>query len=147
MGFDEPEIAVGASGDLSEDVRGVGVLEFIGALDSLSNEFTVKGDGMGEFRVVLRSAGNFLWILRLARMGSCGADGPLGGSTELDNPLGDDIDMFSSVGVDLVEKFVQGDEVRPLHIPMRLLGLHHEVDRVGQALLEQLTDLEPGFLR
>ena len=102
---------------------------------------------MGKFRDVLGTAGNFLWILRQARLGRCCADGSLGASTELNDPLGDDIDMLSSVGVDLVEEFVQGDEVRPLHIPMRLLGLHHEVDRVGQPLLEELADLEPGFFR
>ena len=44
-----------------------------------------------------------------------------------------------------VEQFVQGDEVRPFHVPVRLLGLELQIDRVRQAGVQDLDDLGAGL--
>src|SRR5256885_10563325 len=41
-----------------------------------------------------------------------------------------------------VEQFVQRDEVGPFHVPVRLLRLELEVDRVGQSLVQQVDRSE-----
>ena len=40
----------------------------------------------------------------------------------------------------LVEQFVQGDEVRALHVPVRLLGLQLEIDRIRKPPVQQHTE-------
>jgi hypothetical protein len=60
----------------------------------------------------------------------------LGNPAKLDDALSDDIDITAHVDEDFVEQLMQGDKVWPLHIPVRLFGLHHEVDGVCQALLK-----------
>jgi len=47
---------------------------------------------------------------------------------------------------DIVKKFMQLNEVRPLHVPMGLFGLRFEVDGVGQTSVEQIDESERDFL-
>src|SRR5262245_51979705 len=46
--------------------------------------------------------------------------------------------------MDVVEQLVQGDELRPFDVPVCLLALTLEIQRVGETLVEQLDDLLPG---
>ena len=71
---------------------------------------------------------------------------PLGHAAELHRPLGDLVHVFLHLLVDLVEQLVQGDEVRPLDVPVGLLGLRLQVDAVGQPCVEQLDHLDAGRL-
>ena len=66
---------------------------------------------------------------------------PLGYAAELHRPLGDVVHVVLHLLVDLVEQLVQGDEVRPLDVPVGLLGLRLQVDAVGQPRVEQLDHL------
>ena len=68
----------------------------------------------------------------------------LGDAAELHRPLGDVVHVVLDVLVDLVEQLVQGDEVRPLDVPVGLLGLRLQVDAVGQPGVEQLDHLDAG---
>ena len=45
-----------------------------------------------------------------------------------------------------VEQLVQGDEVRPLDVPVGVFGLRLQVDAVGQASDEQFDGLDAGGL-
>src|SRR5207237_6402834 len=45
--------------------------------------------------------------------------------------------------VHLVEELMQGDEVRPFHVPMRLLGLRLQVDGIRQPRVAQFDHLAP----
>ena len=56
------------------------------------------------------------------------------------------IDVLLDILVDLVEQLVQRDERRALHVPVGLLALGLQVDAVGQALVQQLDDLDPARL-
>src|SRR5208337_2661982 len=44
---------------------------------------------------------------------------------------------------DPVEEFVQTNEVRPLHVPMRLFELQLEINGIGQALIHQCIQFHP----
>ena len=58
-------------------------------------------------------------------------------TAERRDPLGDQVHELPRVVGDLVEELVERDEVRPLHVPMRLLGLQGEIDGEGQVLSQQ----------
>ena len=47
----------------------------------------------------------------------------------------------------LVEQLVQGDEIRALHVPVSMLGLRAQVDRVGEPRIQQLDHLGAGVHR
>jgi hypothetical protein len=46
--------------------------------------------------------------------------------------------MAVELGAEAVEHLVDGDELRSLDVPMRLLGDQREVDRIGQPRVEQV---------
>src|SRR5947207_6021786 len=46
----------------------------------------------------------------------------------------------------LVKELVQGNELRPLDVPVRLLCLQHEVDAVGEAGVQQRRHFGAGRL-
>jgi transposase-like protein len=46
---------------------------------------------------------------------------------------------------DLVEEFVQRDEAGSLHIPMRLLGLMHQVNGVGESRIQECAYRRAGL--
>jgi hypothetical protein len=50
-------------------------------------------------------------------------DRAFGGRSQLHGALGDQVDQRDGAARDLVEEFVQRDELRTLHVPMRLLRL------------------------
>jgi hypothetical protein len=52
-------------------------------------------------------------------------------STEFDGAFGDVIGEYLELFGDLVEQFMQADEVRPFDVPMRLFELHLKVYQVG----------------
>src|SRR5438046_4893018 len=70
----------------------------------------------------------------------------LGNAAELHCPLGDVVHVVLYFLVDPVEQLVQGDEVRPLDVPVGVLGLRLQVDAVGQASDEQFDSLDAGGL-
>ena len=70
-----------------------------------------------------------------------------GCATEGSDAFGESVDMLPGMVGDLVEEFVQGDEVRTLDVPVRLLGLQPEIDGVDEARVEQVDDLLTGLQR
>jgi len=58
-------------------------------------------------------------------------------AAELDRAFGDHVRVLLHVFGDVIEEFVQADEVRAFHVPMRLLELALEIHRVGEALINQ----------
>src|SRR5216110_833697 len=59
--------------------------------------------------------------------------------------LGDQIHVFLHVFIDVIEQLVERDERRALHVPVRLLALRLEIDRLGEALIEQPDHFDSGF--
>jgi hypothetical protein len=53
------------------------------------------------------------------------------------------LDLFG----DLVEELVERDEVRPLHVPVGLLRLGLQIDRVRETSVQQLDERGTGRLR
>jgi len=48
---------------------------------------------------------------------------------------------------DIVKKFMQLNEVRPLHVPMGLFGLSFEIDGVGQPSIEQIDQFRAAIFQ
>ena len=72
-------------------------------------------------------------------LGDC-AQCPVRNSAQRDDALGNLIDISLNFAGNIVKQLVQGDEVRPLDIPVRLLRLQAQVDQIGESLVEQLGD-------
>ena len=74
-------------------------------------------------------------VLQFAALGGHGHRA-LGGAAQAGDALGDLVDLLQHHIGNLVEQLVQGDEIRTLHVPMRLLDLALQIDGVGQAIIE-----------
>ena len=66
------------------------------------------------------------------------------GASQLDHALGNGIHVTVDLFAELVEQFVDRDELRTLQVPMGLLRQQRQVDPVRQAGVEQL---DRHFLR
>src|SRR5262252_7410846 len=82
-----------------------------------------------------------------SRAGGRHLDRPFCGAAELDDALRQEIHSVLGRIDHLVEQLVQADKARPLDIPMRLLGLVHEVNAVGKSRVEDLNDLSSRVCR
>jgi hypothetical protein len=74
-----------------------------------------------------------------------GLNRAFGGSSQRGDAFGHVIDVATEIAGNLVEQFVPGDEVRALHVPVRLLGLELQIDRVRQAGVQDRDDLGAGL--
>src|SRR5205823_5980240 len=103
----------------------------------------------------LSRAGTGTCMLRLSRPGCLtgrrtGRGGgravgvPLGDAAQLDDALCEQVYVLVGRRVNLVEQLVERDELRPLHVPVSLLGLQLEVDGVGQLLVQEIDHLAAG---
>lgn len=146
MGFDEPEVHVRAAGDFGEDVGGVGVVELGGGGDGGADEFAVEGDFMGEFGDVFFAAVDGGGVFGEAGGFGDGADAAMGDAAELDDAFGDGVDVAGGGVEDFVEEFVEGDEVGSFDVPVGLFGEQHEVDGIGEALLQEAGHFETDLL-
>jgi hypothetical protein len=57
----------------------------------------------------------------------------------LDRAFGDVVDKLLQILRNLIEEFMQTDEVWPLYIPVRLFRLEAEVQSIGQLLIQQIN--------
>src|SRR6202035_209208 len=85
-------------------------------------------------------------VLQFAALGGHG-HGAFGRTSQARHSLGDGVDLFQEEIGDLVEQFVQGDEMRTLHVPVCLLDLALQVNRIGQPIIEYDNDVTADFLR
>ena len=80
-----------------------------------------------------------------ARLRSRDARGAAGDAAQCGDPLGDIVDrLFEFLG-ELVEQLVQGDEIRAFDIPVRLLDLGIQIQRVGELPLSRPIMLSRSF--
>ena len=61
---------------------------------------------------------------------------PERGAAELHDPLRHRVDMAVDLGAKLIDHLVDGDELRPFQVPMRLLGQQGEIDRIGEPRIQ-----------
>jgi len=66
---------------------------------------------------------------------------------QLHNAFGDQIDIRFHCFINLVEELVQPDEVRAFHVPMGLLHLRLQINRIRQPLVHQLAQGRPALVR
>jgi hypothetical protein len=66
-----------------------------------------------------------------------------GHSAQCDSTFGDQIHVLAGRIGHTVEQIVQADKVRAFDVPVGVFRLQLEIDRVGQAVVEQLHDAFP----
>lgn len=145
--FHEPEIHVCSAGHFRENVGGAGILKLGGEVNGFADRFALESDGMSEFRDMLMTAGDVEGILGQARRLCRCSNRALCNATELNDAFCDDVHIHGGVCVDLVEEFVQRDEVRSFHIPVGLLGLHHEIDGISETCLQKCCYFDTRLFR
>ena len=68
-----------------------------------------------------------------------------GDSAKLDRAFGDVVDKLLQILRNLIEEFMQTDEVWPLYIPVRLFRLEAEVQSIAQLLIQQINHRPARF--
>lgn len=138
MALQEPQVLVERARVGGEDVGGVRVAGIVGRVDCLASGFAQCCEALDErLEVVLDLAD----VRRIGREFCCLADrldGPQRNAVKLGDAFGDDVDVLIELFADFVEEFVDGDEGRPLDVPVGLLGDERQVDGVGEPRIEQL---------
>ena len=71
---------------------------------------------------------------------------PIAVPPERDGTLGEIVGMLEQLVDDVIEQFVERDEVGALDVPVRLLGLQSKVEGVGDLLVQQLDCTSAHFL-
>src|SRR5260370_37452472 len=141
--LDHPEPFVHASRDLDEDVVGVLVVDVIALLDGAADELAERRQRGGEGVYVLPPAPDLHRVFGERRSLRDGPRRAFDHPAQLDGPLGDQVDVLFDVVVHLVEQLKEGDEMRPLHVPMRLLRLRLQIYGVGEPRVAQVDHLPP----
>jgi hypothetical protein len=62
------------------------------------------------------------------------------------HPLGGVVHVVLHVLIALIEQLMLGDAIRPVDVPVGLLGLRLQVDAVGQSGVEQLDHLDAVYV-
>src|ERR1051325_8355349 len=145
MRLHEPEPLVGAARDFGKQVGGVEIADFVGVVDGFARGLAEccqrRRKGL-DMAATIDSAGRIL-AQRGSLRGHTG--GAFRDAAELHRALGNVVNVILNILIDLVEQFVQGDEVGPLDVPVGLLGLRLQIDRIGEAGVEYLNGLDASF--
>ena len=108
----------------------------------LVNVRQAGGDGLD----VVHALGDVRRELRQGARGGSHAHGPGGIATEGRHALGDLVDPLLDLFGNLIEELVKLPEIRAFDVPVRLLDLAQEVERIRQVLVEQRVDM-PATLK
>src|SRR5256886_13692178 len=73
--------------------------------------------------------------------------GPLRDAAQLNDALGQEVDVLERGVMQLVEQLVERDELGTFHVPVGLLRLQLEVDRVRQSLVQEVDHLTASRFR
>ena len=147
MCLHHPEPLVDAARNLGEHVGRVQVTQLVGLVDGFPRRRAEGRQSRGEgidVTVAAQCVGRVLTERGPLRHHPGRS---LGNAAQLHRALGDVVHVVFHRLVDAVEQLVQRDEVRPLDVPVGLLGLRLEVDAVGQPGVEQLDRLDVDLRR
>jgi hypothetical protein len=136
MGFEEPQVLVEGAREGSEEISRIDIAGTISLVDRRAYRARDLGVALGQRDQMVRRRIDVGWVGCESGAVGNGLGDADRGSTELDNTFGHRIDVLVQVRPEPVDHFVQRDELRSLDIPMRLLGKERQVDRIGEALVE-----------
>jgi hypothetical protein len=66
--------------------------------------------------------------------------------SQLDDALSEKVHVFQDIAMHVIEQLMERGERRSTDVPVRLLGVSAEIDRVDQAFTEQGDEVAPGIL-
>src|SRR5271165_776169 len=147
MRLEEPEVLVDVAGNSREEVRRVRVAELVRVIDGRPYRLAEGRQLRRQIKQMILARGDGERIVfQFAAFGGHG-NRAFGGTAQARHPFGDLVDLFQYQIGDLVEQLVQSDEMGTFDVPMRLLDLALQIDRIGQAIVEYEDDVAADFLR
>src|SRR5882757_1423089 len=147
MRLEEPEVLVYLPGNPRKEVRRIRIAQLIGIGDGRPYRLAVHRQLRRQVEQMILAGGDAQRVvLQLAALRSHG-NSAFGGASQAGDALRDLVDLFEHRVGNLVEQFVQGDEVGTLHVPMRLLDLALQIDGISQAIVQDDNDIAADFLR
>src|ERR1700730_1890931 len=147
MSLEKPQILIDVARNAGKKICRIRIPQLAGIRDCGTRDLAVHRQlGRQVVQMIFAGGNAQRVILQLAALGGY-RDGALGGAAQAGDALGDLIDLFQHGVGDLVEELMQGNEIRALHIPMRMFNLALQIDRVGQGVVQNHDDIAPDFLR
>src|SRR5580698_2660072 len=147
MRLDEPQVFVDVAGNPGEQVRRVGVPQFVGVGDRRANDLAVYRQLRGKIVQMVLARGDAQGIvLEFAAFGRH-RNRALGGAAQARDAFRDFVDLLHYEVRYLVEQLMQGDEVRALDVPMSLFDLALQIDGVRQAIVQNGRDVAADLVR
>src|SRR5436190_8454842 len=134
-------VLVGRARDLDEQIGRVLVVELERSLDGGARRGAVHTEAVGDRGDGVHARDRVRGVLVECR--GCGrhSSGAEREPAESGRPLGDRVDVLEHALGDRVVELVQLDEVAALDVPVRLLELRVEIERVGETRVQELDEL------
>src|SRR6266853_3239868 len=121
MSFDKPKPFIYPTRDFGEYVGRVGIVQLVRLVNRFAGFVSKSGQGFGNGFDMRVAIGDVERVLFQTRAFGCDTRGALGYTAQLDYALSDQIHITLHGFINLVEKFVQTDEVGAFDVPMGLL--------------------------
>lgn len=134
---DFPQKLVGRPRRLGEEIGRRRILRYSGGLDRRAIRTGEMRQRRAESLQVVRARQHVSIIGGESRARGHRLQRAVCYAAKLDRSLGKFIRKFSEKLRRLIEERMQRNELRSLHIPMRLFGLEAEIDGIGELLVEQ----------
>src|SRR6266404_1457663 len=136
MSFDKPKSFIYAARNFREYVGSVGIPQLFRLLNRFAGFMSEGGQSFGNGFHMRVAIGDVQRILFQARACGCDTRSALSNAAELHDALSAQIHITLDRLINLIEKFVQTDEVGAFDVPMRLLELQLQVNAVRKPLIE-----------
>jgi multicomponent K+:H+ antiporter subunit G len=128
--FCQPEVLVDLTGDFSEKIGSVLIASLVCGIDGVASEFAKPRKSVSHRDDMFALGRNLARIcLQLGAEGD-GLRRPIGEPAQRYGPFGDIVNKAADARLDLIEQFVQGDEVGAFDVPVRLFEAQAQIDCV-----------------
>jgi hypothetical protein len=138
MRLNQPEVLVNAARNLGENVSRVGVSEFRRLINRLTREPAKIREDVRECLNVSQPIANLQRILGEPRPACRNAHRSFGDAAQLRDPFRYQVNVLVRAVNHFVKEFMERYEIRPLYVPVGLLGLHPQINAVSQPVAEKL---------
>jgi hypothetical protein len=140
VGFQEPQVLIGCSRNLGEQIRGGFVAKLVGFVDGSARSIGKSGKPLHQCFYVLLALYRIEIVFLDGGASSRLPGRSIGHSTELGDALGDQVRLIFQMAGDGIEQFMQLEKLESLHVPMRVLHLRLQIDRVGETRVQNFDD-------
>src|SRR5664280_2833147 len=140
VGFQKPQVLIGRSRNLGKQIGGGFVAKLVGFVDGSARSIGKSGKPLHQRFYVLLALYRIEIVFLDGRVSGRLAGRSIGHSTELGDALGDQVRLIFQMAGDGIEQFMQLEKLESLHVPMRVLHLRLQIDRVGETRVQNFDD-------